>query len=94
MRGKVKVVLYGLKGKDVIGEQTSEEILQRIRYGEIVTVLQPFFNQEGFIKWCKEQGTPVVVEDWKSEPGLQVYIKDEDGLGLDVDGNKFEGEEL
>ena len=85
----MKVVLYGIEGKDVVGEQTKEEVLKRVTYGEIVSLLDGRYPQ-WFIDWCKTEGVNVVCENWEGMAGRQVYIKDEDGSGYDVDGNKIE----
>jgi hypothetical protein len=86
----IKVILYELQGKAVVGVQTKEEVLKRVQYGEIVSVVQ-YIDKDWFIGWCKEQGTNVVCENWEGMVGTQVYIKDEDGDGYDVDGNKIDG---
>jgi hypothetical protein len=88
---QMTVVLYSIEGKDVVGGQTKEEVLQRIQYGEIVSEVDLYFNVEGFKKWCAAQGTIIEVKKWEGLPGLAMWIEDEDGMGYDVDGNLLEG---
>lgn len=68
---KLEVVLYGKDGKDVMGVQTVNEIVERIKQGEIVTTYVQV-DETMFKPW----GTDIAVEKWDNLAGTQIFLKE------------------